>query len=402
MMIRDGILRTPNGTLFGHGALTALASVAGRFGRTALLVADPNVLAQPAGGAVPAALAAAGVDTVVFDGAEPDVPLSCIDRCVEAAKGRDIDLVIGLGGGSAIDVAKLAALLLRHPGPLERYYGEGAVPGPTLPVIAVPTTSGTGSEVSPVAVITDPGRHLKVGVSSIELIPRVAICDPDLTLTCPPSVTAFSGVDALAHAVEALTAAVRPRVWADEPGEVFQGRNVFTERFAVGAIEAIGRSLERAVADGSDAAARADMMYGSLLAGLAFGNAGTAAAHALQYPIGASTSTPHGLGVGLLLPYVLGFTRPACVPELALVARALGVGADDDGRSADRAIEEIARLSAAVGVPATLADIGVTRAALPGFAHDASTVARLVRNSSRELDEAALLSILEDAWTGRN
>jgi alcohol dehydrogenase class IV len=400
-MTCDGILRTPNETLFGRGALTSLPSVAARFGRTALLVADPNVLAQPAGAAVPGALAEVGVDTVVFGGAEPDVPLACIERCVEAATGRDIDLVIGLGGGSAIDVAKLAALLLRHDGPLERYYGEGAVPGATLPVIAVPTTAGTGSEVSPVAVITDPDRHLKVGVSSVELIPRVAICDPDLTLTCPPSVTAFSGIDALAHAVEALTAAVRPRDWATHPGEVFQGRNVFTERFAVAAIEAIGRSLERAVADGSDADARADMMYGSLCAGMAFGNAGTAAAHALQYPIGASTSTPHGLGVGLLLPYVLCFTRPACVPELALVARALGVGEEDDARSADRAIEEIARLSAAVGVPRALADIGVAREALPGFARDASTVARLVRNSSRELDEAALLSILEDAWAGQ-
>jgi alcohol dehydrogenase len=337
----------------------------------------------------------------VFDGAEPDVPLSCIDRCLEAGKGRDIDLVIGLGGGSAIDVAKLAALLLRYPGPLERYYGEGAVPAGTLPVIAVPTTSGTGSEVSPVAVVTDPDRHLKVGVSSVELIPRVAICDPDLTLSCPSSVTAFSGVDALAHAVEALTSASRPRDWADHPGEVFQGRNAFTEHFAVSAIEAIGRSLERAVADGSDAAARTDMMYGSLCAGLAFGNAGTAGAHALQYPIGATTSTPHGLGVGLLLPYVLRFTQTGCAPELALVARALGVADGDEATSATRAIDEIARISAAVGVPRTLAEIGVARAALPALARDASTVTRLLRNSARELDEAALLSILEDAWTGQ-
>jgi alcohol dehydrogenase len=400
-MIHDGILRTPNETLFGRGALAALPRVAAGFGSRALLVADPNVLAQPAGAAVPEALAQAGVDTIVFDGAEPDVPLSCIDRCVEAVEGREVDMVIGLGGGSAIDVAKLAALLLRHPGPLERYYGEGAVPGGTLPVIAIPTTAGTGSEVSPVAVVTDPDRHLKVGVSSIELIPRVAICDPDLTLSCPSSVTAFSGVDALAHAVESLTAAVRPRDWADYPGEVFQGRNTFTDRFAVTAIEAIGRSLERAVADGADADARADMMYGSLCAGVAFGNAGTAGAHALQYPIGATTSTPHGLGVALLMPYVLRFTRPECTPELALVARALGVAADDDATSADRAIEEIARLSAAVGVPRTLAEIGIAREALPDLARDASTVARLLRNSPRELDEAALLSILEAAWTGK-
>jgi alcohol dehydrogenase len=398
-MITHGLLRTPSETLYGRGALAALPGVAARFGRTALLCADRNVLAQDAGASVVAALERAGIEVVVFDGAEPEVPVACVERCVEAAQGHDIDLVIGLGGGSAIDVAKLAALLLRHPGPLERYYGEGAVPGETVPVIALPSTAGTGSEVTPVAVVTDPDRHLKVGVSSIHLIPRAAICDPVLTVTCPRSVTAFSGIDALAHAVEALTANVRPREWPGYPGEVFQGRNAFTDCFAVSAIEAIGRSLERAVEHGSDLDARADMLYGSLCAGIAFGNAGTAGAHALQYPIGAATSTPHGLGVGLLLPHVLRYTKPTCRPELGIVAEALGVAKADDAGAPELAIEEIARLNAAVGVPADLAAIGVEREALPRFARDASTVTRLVRNSPRELDEAALLTILEDAWT---
>jgi len=337
---------------------------------------------------------------VIFDGLEPEAPLRCIDRCLQAADGHDVDVVVGLGGGSSLDVAKLAALLLRHPGPLDRYYGEGAVPDGVLPVVAVPTTAGTGSEVTPVAVVTDPGRRLKVGVSSPRLIPRVAICDPELTATCPPMVTAFSGIDALAHAVEAATAVSRPRAWAEHPGEVFQGANSFTAPFALTAIEAIGRSLERAVAHGGDLAARTDMLYGSVSAGIAFANAGTAGAHALQYPIGAVTSTPHGLGVGLLLPYVLRYVKDDCRERLALVADALGVGSGPPAEAAERAILEIARIAEAVGVPRTLRDIGVGREALPELAREAAGVTRLVRNSPRTLDEAALLTILEAAWEG--
>jgi alcohol dehydrogenase class IV len=395
------VLRTPAETLFGNGSLAALPEAAARLGSRALVCADRNVLAGETGGAAPAALRRAGVTVTVFDGIEPEAPLRCIERCLEAARGHDIDLVIGIGGGSSLDVAKVAAVLLRHPGPLERFYGEGAVPAGVLPIVAVPTTSGTGSEVTPVAVVTDPRRHLKVGVSSPMLIPRIAICDPQVTLSCPPTVTAWSGIDALAHAVEAVTANVRPRAWTEYPGEVFQGANAFSDGFAIGAVAAIGRSLERVVADGQDAGARADMMYGSVCAGIAFANAGTAGAHALQYPVGVLSSTPHGLGVGLLLPYVLRYTKEACMEPLARVAQALGVAEGPVSEAADRAIEEIARLAAAVGVPRTLRDIGIEAEALPAIARDAASVTRLVRNSPRELDEAALLSILDAAWRGR-
>jgi alcohol dehydrogenase class IV len=394
-MSLHGVLRTPAETMFGRGARAALAGAAAQFGTTALVCADPNVLPLPAATAMLRELAAAGVEAVVFDGTEPEVPLASVDRCLEAAAGRRIDVVIGFGGGSSIDMAKLAALLLRHPGPLQRYYGEAAVPGPVVPLIAVPTTSGTGSEVTPVAVVADPDRHLKVGVSSPHLIPRVAICDPELTLSCPPGVSAFSGIDALAHAVEAFTAGARPREWSEYPGEVFQGKNAFSDRFAIAAIAAIGGALEAAVAHGDDIEAREAMMYGSLCAGIAFGDAGTAGAHALQYPIGALSSTPHGLGVGLLLPFVLQYTRARCTPELAQVGEALGVGPDSEA-----AITEIARLAEAVGVPPTLAEIDIPLEALPGIASDAASVTRLVRNSARELDLPALRAILDAAWHG--
>ncbi len=391
-MTVHGILRTPRETLFGRGAIASLVPATTALGRNVLVCSDPNILVQPDVAAALDALVRASETFVVFDGVEPDLPLACVDACLTAAAGRNIDVVVGIGGGSCIDAAKVAALLLRHPAPLERYYGENAVPGPAVPVVAVPTTAGTGSEMSPVAVVGDPGRRLKVGVSSAHLIPQVAICDPVLTLSCPPRVTGFSGIDALAHAVEAFTAAVRPRDWSDHPGAVFQGKTVFSDTFALEAVRAIGAALERAYTHGDDLDAREQMLYGSLCAGVAFGNAGTAGAHALQYPIGASTSTPHGLGVGLLLPYVLRYTRDSCRPELEQIAGALGVE-----RSADAAIDEIARLAAAVGVPRTLAEIGVTADELPEIAAQAATVTRLVSNSPRELDEAGLLEILRDA-----
>jgi alcohol dehydrogenase len=392
---RHGVLRGPAEIHVGAGALAALPGVTRRHGTRVLLCGDRVMLDQAAVGAVVARLRDDAEELVVFDAIEPDLPLSVLDAVLGAVDGRAIDVVVGLGGGSAIDTAKLAALLLRHPGPAERYYGENAIPGPVAPIVAVPTTAGTGSEVTPVAVVGDPGRRLKVGVSSLELIPSAAICDFELTLSCPASVTAFSGIDALAHAVEAYTSRARPRDWASYPGEIFQGRTALTDGYALTAIEAIAGSLERAVADGHDRPARQSMLYGSLCAGLAFGNAGTAGAHALQYPVGAATGTPHGLGVGLLLPSVLRYTAPACGPALTEVAGALGVEP-----APEAAIAEIARLAAAVGVPRTLAEIGIDPGDLPEFAELAAGITRLAGNSPRELDATAMLTILEDAFAG--
>lgn len=389
-----GVLRSPKEIMFGRGSIAALAKVVAQMGSRVVVCTDTNVMRHPAVRAALAELHEASSDLRVLDSIAPDLPLSAVQDCLDAADPRT-DVVVGLGGGSCMDAAKLLALLLRHPGPLELYYGENAVPGPVVPIVAVPTTAGTGSEVTPVAVVGDPARHLKVGVSSAHLIPAVAICDPELTLSCPPSVTAFSGIDALAHAVEALTARARPRAWESYPGEIFQGSTALTEDYARHAIRAIGSALERAYADGSDLAARAEMLYGSLCAGLAFGNAGTAGAHALQYPIGAATATPHGLGVGLLLPYVLGYTAPACGEKLVDAARELGVEP-----TAPAAIAEIARLAAAVAVPVTLEAIGVREDALPEYAEQAALIHRLAGNSPRELDAQGLLEILRNAYSG--
>jgi alcohol dehydrogenase len=398
--LEPGLFRLPGRIVFGRGALADAAAETSRIARHALLCTDENIARTTGFAQLVDDLAREGVTTYVFDRTPPEVPCPSVDECLQAVGGAPIDAVIGFGGGSSMDMAKACALLATHGGPLERYYGEGGVPSAVLPVVAIPTTAGTGSEVTPVAVVSDPAKSLKVGISSTHLIPAVAICDPELTLSCPPHVTAYSGVDALIHAVEAYLAP--PRTVSSTSVDVFRGRTAFTGSFALRAVQLIGGALERAVADGSDIESREQMLFASLSAGMAFGHAGTAGAHALQYPVGAATKTPHGLGVALLAPYVLEYVRPAALPQLRDVADALGI--DVVGRSEDQAasaaIDEMARLAHAVGIPVSLAEIGVGRDDLPQLAAEALTIGRLLRNSPRPLDLEGLTAILEAAWNG--
>jgi len=390
-MTDGALLRLPRRVLFGSGALASLAIEAKALGDRALVCTDVNVARTDGFTRALAQLAGAKIEVRVFDATPADIPPEAIAACLDVADGFSPEVVIGIGGGSSLDMAKVAALLLRHPGPLEAYYGENLVPGPITPVVAVPTTAGTGSEVTPVAVVSDPGRRLKVGVSDPRLVPNVAICDPELTVTCPRGVTAHAGIDALMHAVESYLAPGRPTDWSAPSQDVFRGRSALTMSFSLSAIGEISGALERAVANGADHEARERMLLGSLRAGIAFGHAGTGGAHALQYAVGAATGTPHGLGVGLLAPYVLAYVRPAAERELADVADAMGVR---------DAIAEIARLLDAIGIPRTLCELGIARADLPRLADDAATVERLLRGSPRVLDRDALLQILESAWAG--
>ena len=288
------------------------------------------------------------------------------------------------------------------------YYGENTVPGSTTPVVAIPTTAGTGSEVTPVAVITDPDRISKVGISSPHLIPAAAVCDPELTVSCPPSVSAAAGADALSHGVEAFTAIRRPVTATLATERVFVGKGVLTDVFALLAVRQVAAHLRRVGQVADDLQARSGMMLAALAGGYAFGTAGTAAAHALQYPIGALTRTSHGVGVGTLLPYVMAFNAPMRMPELAELAAALGVGecgADEvpAGRQAARAraaVTAVADLLASVGIPADLAALGVPVDRLPWVAAEAMTARRLVDNNPRPLDEAAALALLRAAHAG--
>ena len=387
------VLRSPDAVLFGTGMAGASGGVAARHGRRAFVVTDPVLAATAGFETVLGSLRASGLDAVVFSEAAIDVPMATIDAAHAAAREARPDVVVAVGGGSAIDLAKVTALLLAHGGPLSAYYGEHLVPGPVVPLIAVPTTAGTGSEVTPVSVIGDPELGMKVGISSPYLIPRTAICDPELTRTCPRSVTAHAGIDALSHAIESYMAVARPPA-PDLPLErVAVGKNAMSDVLALAAVREIGAHLERAVTDGDDLEARAGMLFGSLNAGLAFANSGVSIAHALQFALGAATGTPHGLGTGMMLPYVMAFNRPAREPELAELARALGEPGGD-------AVEMVHALGLRIGLPARLADLELAEERLEAMGEQAAGIRRLADNNPRPVAAADCTAILRAAWHG--
>ncbi|MFK8252810.1 iron-containing alcohol dehydrogenase [Ancylobacter terrae] len=395
-------IRLPPEILFGNGQRKAVPDIARRLGSRVLICTDQRFAGSQPFDEMIRGLREAGLAILVHDRTEPDLPRDSAAECAEAARSFAPDVVIGAGGGSCLDMAKCAALLLSHGGRLPDYYGELKVPGPVLPVIALPTTAGTGSEATPVAVISDPDRTLKIGVSSPYLIPAAAVCDPELTLTCPPALTAIAGADALTHAIEAFTAGRRAPSSELPQKHVFIGKSALTDHFALLAIRLLGRSLERAWRDGADADARAEVMMGALAAGCAFGTAGTAAAHAIQYPVGALTHTPHGLGVATLLPYVMRFNRDAALDEMAEIARALGAGDPAGSREAlaDAAIAEVARLFAAIGIPPTLAELGLPEERLAWTAEQALGVERLIKNNPRPFTPADMRDLLDVAYRG--
>jgi alcohol dehydrogenase class IV len=345
---------------------------------------------------VTAHLAQGIAEVKVFDGGVPEVDRRTIEWASTMARAYSPNVVIGLGGGSNLDLAKAVALLVKHPGPLSTYYGENNVPGPVAPVIAVPTTAGTGSEVSPVAVVADPERAMKIGIASRALIPKWAVVDPALTVSCPASVTAHSGMDALAHAIESFCARVRTD---GSPQSIFVGKNPLSDVLAMRAITAIAKFLPTAVAQPSDRAAREEMAFASLLAGMAFSAAGTAAVHALQYSVGEATHTPHGLGNAVLLPTVMKNITPSRISEMAYIARSLDphlASATDEDASA-RAAWLVEQLGAKVGIPKGLRALGVKEDQLPDLARMASSVRRLLDNSPVAFDESGLFRLLQEA-----
>jgi alcohol dehydrogenase class IV len=397
-----GLLRLPASIVFGSGQRAVAAATAAQFGSRVLVCTDARLGAEPVFHALLADLKSAGLTTQVFDRTQPDVPIASVDDCLKEAAGFRPEVVIGIGGGSSMDLAKAVALLLTHGGRPEQYYGENKVPGPLLPVIAVPTTAGTGSEVTPVAVLGDTERQTKVGISSPHLIPKAAICDPELTISCPPTITAVSGADALTHAVESFTAARRPLAPRLSIDNVFVGKNVLSDQFALLAITSIWKCLHRAYVDGTDLEAREGMMLAALAAGCSFGTAGTAAAHAIQYPVGNDTHTAHGAGVALLLPYVMEYNRPEAVDTYAAIARAIGLGApgSTDQQLSFEVIDAIAALLASVGIPRTLEELGLAADRQDWTAESAIGIARLINNNPRRIDLAAMRRITRAAFSG--
>ncbi|MFI2704150.1 iron-containing alcohol dehydrogenase [Cellulosimicrobium composti] len=396
-----GFLRGPREILFGAGQRHALGTVIASLGSRALICTDARFGRTSDFAELVGLIEGAGVRVTVFAEALPDVPVHQVEQVAELAVEAGPDVVVGMGGGSCLDLAKAAAVVITHGGRASDYYGELRVPGPVLPVVALPTTAGTGSEVTPVAVLTDPERVSKVGISSPHLVPHTAVCDPELTLGCPPALTASAGADALSHAIESFTAVRRPATAELGTERVFVGKNELTDMYALRGIRLIAHHLRRAVEVPDDREAREAMMLGATAGGFALGSAGTAAAHALQYPVGALTHTPHGVGVGALLPYVMEYNRPVRVPELAAVGAALGAdpGAPPEAL-ADEAIDRTAALLASVGIPSTLAEIGLPADRLRWTAEQALQAQRLVANNPRPLDVDALERIVRAAHSG--
>ncbi|HWA45080.1 MAG TPA: iron-containing alcohol dehydrogenase [Hypericibacter adhaerens] len=373
--------------VFGEGSLARIGEItAAQLGKRVLLVTDPGLI--KVGLIEPAlmSLEAAGVAVSLFSDVEADPPEHVVMACTKVAQDLKAEGVIGLGGGSSMDVAKLAALLAPGTEKLADAYGVGNAKGPRLPLLLAPTTAGTGSEVTPVSIVTT-GASEKKGVVSPVILPDVALLDPDLTLGLPPAVTAATGIDAMVHAIEAYASAS-------------PANNPVSRALAREALRLMGAALERAVHNGKDKAARGDMLLGAMLAGQAFANSPVAAVHALAYPLGGHYHIPHGLSNALMLPHVLRFNAetssaayveiaPDAFPELEEVGSQVRAAAFAD---------KLAGLSTRCGLQQRLRDVGIPADAVPMLARDAMKQTRLLVNNPRPVTEADALAIYQQAW----
>lgn len=331
-------------------------------------------------------LTAGDIEVHIYTDVEPEPSLENLETGVEFMKQEQFDLVVALGGGSVMDVAKLMAVLVSHDGEVRGYIGSHLLEHRGIPTIVLPTTSGTGSEVTINAVFRDvQNKNKKVAVSPY-IMPDVAIIDPVLTLTVPPSVTAASGMDALTHAIEAYTA-LKATPQAD--------------LYAIDAIERIGKSLRTAVANGSDIEARYEMSLGSLFGGIANGVSSVGAVHALSYPLGAEYHLPHGVSNALMLPHVMKKNIIGNVERFGHIARLLGENTEGLSpiAAAERALAAVEKLSEDVGIPKHLRDFNIPKEIIPEWAKKAvDTQQRLLTNNPRKLTEKDIAEIYESAW----
>lgn len=386
---------------FGRGASEQLPNLLRHHHlQRPLIVTDQNLMQQK-----PIAQLIDSVRTQVqvhlFDqcAAEPSVAIA--ELASSLALAAESDCIIGIGGGSNLDVAKVAATVAKHGGSPQDYFGFDAIPGPVLPIFALPTTAGTGSEVSHSAVLTNVDQQVKVSTLSQWLRPMYALVDPALTDSCPATVTGHSGIDALVHAIEAITNRdFSDLVDVDPQARAYEGSYPLTRLLAAEAIRLVGQNLPVVCQHPSDRAARDGMALASTLAGMAFSNSGVGIVHALEYPIGALTHCSHGEGNGLLLPHVMQFNLETCTAEYALIAEWLG--AKTHGLSAyqaaEGAIEMVVRLQQHAGVRRCLRELGLSFESIPQVAAKALEIRRLMDLNVRRPTLVDLQSILEAAY----
>ncbi|WP_458792932.1 iron-containing alcohol dehydrogenase [Yoonia sp. MH D7] len=371
---------------FAPDGLNDLASITdGLLGQRIVIVTDRGMVATGFPSRAASAMARTGATVQVFDTVEADPPERLILAATQLMRDFDATGVIGLGGGSSLDVAKLAAALAKNKMALRDCYGVGMLPQGRLPLVLIPTTAGTGSEVTPISIVTT-GANTKMGVVSPVLLPDIALLDPLLTLGLPAHVTAATGIDAIVHAIEAYCSAS-------------PNNNPVSRALACEALRLMGPALELSVTSPENLSARSDMLLGSMLAGQAFANAPVAAVHALAYPIGGRFKVPHGLSNALVLPHVLRFNAQTAPEGYAQIASLLFP--DLAGPPRDVALgfcDALATLALRCGLPQRLRDVGIGQNDLPAMADDAMLQTRLLVNNPRPVTHADVLAIYQAAW----
>jgi alcohol dehydrogenase class IV len=397
-----GLLRQPKTVIFGPGQRSQLPYLVRSIGTRVLICTDERMAGSDHYAEIVAALDAHGVSVSAYSRTEPDLPRENIAEATAEFAGREIDVVIGLGGGSCLDMAKVTAVMLARGGDVRDIYGENVIDGPGLPVITVPTTGGTGAEVTCISVVYDVDKGMKIGVASPYLEAHAAVIDPELTLTCPPGLTAATGADALSHLIESFTDRAKNPNPEQIDKHLYVGKNVLTDLYCRHGLELLNTSLERVVTEPANIGARSDTMMAAYCAGMAINTAGTAGAHAIQSPIGALTHTAHGFGVGALLPYIMRFNLPARVAEFAEIGRILGASnrAEPELEQAKAGILRVDEILGAMGVPADLKALGLEPSEFAFVADQALLATRLTANNPRELTRERIVGILQRGYDG--
>lgn len=395
-VMAGGAFRSPGEALLGSGVATRLPDLL-REHRHALFVTDPVMAQSPHCAELVRRVRGEGLKVTLLADTVPEVPLSSVVLEHRVLESDIPDVVVGFGGGSVLDRAKVLAATIVDPSvDVRAWFGENRVCVKPLPLVAIPTTAGTGSEATPVAVLLDTEASIKVGISSPILLPWRALVDPLVMAGCPGAVAAASGMDAISHALESLTAS-RASVALGHPTPVFTGATPITQSLGLTAFSLLAPHLGAVALGLASEGDWAAMATGSFCAGLAFGNAGTHLGHALQYPVGAETGTSHGVGVGLLLPHVMRFVRDARSTELANAADLLGFSGTNEAKI-DQLLDWLAQMPRRVGAPSRLRDIGLRRERIPALAAQAQSITRLIQNSPIPAGRAELSRILERAW----
>jgi alcohol dehydrogenase len=370
--------------LFGNGAIASLAETVQQLGcKRPFVVMDRNLLKTEVKEQVAAVLKKAKTPFVLFSEIDGEPELELADTGAKTALKEKCDCIIGVGGGSAMDAGKAIAILAANKGKAADYLGLNKVPGPGLPKIMVPTTAGTGSEVTFTAVFLRKDLKKKEGMNSPYLYPEVALLDPVLTLSLPPEPTAATGMDALCHAIESFTSV---------------NASPMSELFSLEAIQLISDNLRTCVHNGADLDAREQMLLGSLYAGLGLANAGVGAAHSLSYPLGGRFGIGHGLANTLMLPCIMAFNLPSALEKFAIVADAMGEMIDDMPLrdAAYLAVDAVETLIEDCGIKMSLTQFGITEEDLPVLARIAMTVTRPLENNPRRVSIEDAIEIYKE------